>query len=300
MRKQKGFTIIELIVVIAIIAILAAIVLINVTQYINKGKDSAIKGDLSAIQTAANLFYTQNNDSYDGLLGNSSYLNAITAAEADNPSLTPTENGNDSNYCLSVTLNDKSNWCVDSSGFSGSSACGSSTFTCGIPDGSSIACTGNSSCENGNCQNGVCDSYSSGNEITPGGACIQTSDCQGGTAAICVNGSCAETDGNVCGYPGSSDSDCASGYCNNIGSCGPGDAGWCENCITSQDCGSGYSCGSDQDCGNTNAGYGVATCYPSDCISGVWQQNNFGNCGCASDSDCSSGQTCDLSSNTCN
>ena len=41
MNKQKGFTIIELIVVIAIIAILAAIVMVNVTQYINKGKDAA-------------------------------------------------------------------------------------------------------------------------------------------------------------------------------------------------------------------------------------------------------------------
>ena len=36
--SKKGFTIIELLVVIAIIAVLAAIVLVNVTKYINKGK----------------------------------------------------------------------------------------------------------------------------------------------------------------------------------------------------------------------------------------------------------------------
>ena len=48
MNKSKGFTIIELIVVIAIIAVLATIVLVNVTQYINRGKDAAIKGNLSS------------------------------------------------------------------------------------------------------------------------------------------------------------------------------------------------------------------------------------------------------------
>lgn len=53
MNKQKAFTIIELIVVIAIIAVLAAIVLVNVTQYINKGKDAAIQGDLSSVMTNA-------------------------------------------------------------------------------------------------------------------------------------------------------------------------------------------------------------------------------------------------------
>ncbi len=50
-NKSKGFTIIELIVVIAIIAILAAIVLVNVTQYINKAKDGAMEEELHTVQT---------------------------------------------------------------------------------------------------------------------------------------------------------------------------------------------------------------------------------------------------------
>jgi prepilin-type N-terminal cleavage/methylation domain-containing protein len=53
MKIQKGFTIIELVVVIAIIAILAAIVLINVAGYINKGKDAAIKSDMHTLITDA-------------------------------------------------------------------------------------------------------------------------------------------------------------------------------------------------------------------------------------------------------
>ena len=60
MNKQKGFTIIELIVVIAIIAVLAAIVLVNVTSYINKGKDAAIKGNLSSAMTNGAVYFDSN------------------------------------------------------------------------------------------------------------------------------------------------------------------------------------------------------------------------------------------------
>ena len=41
-----GFTLIELLVSIAVIATLAAIILFNIVQYINKGKDASIKGNL--------------------------------------------------------------------------------------------------------------------------------------------------------------------------------------------------------------------------------------------------------------
>jgi len=57
MNKNKGFTIIELIVVIAIIAVLASIVLVNVTQYINKGKNAAIKGNLSSAMVNAATYF---------------------------------------------------------------------------------------------------------------------------------------------------------------------------------------------------------------------------------------------------
>ena len=57
MNKSKGFTIIELIVVIAIIAVLAAIVLVNVTSYINKGKNAAIKGNLATMMTNAAVYF---------------------------------------------------------------------------------------------------------------------------------------------------------------------------------------------------------------------------------------------------
>jgi prepilin-type N-terminal cleavage/methylation domain-containing protein len=76
---SKGFTIIELIIVIAIIAVLAAIVLINVTTYINKGKSAAIKGNLDIIATNSALFYTNAGGSYTGLCRDASVTNPLTA-----------------------------------------------------------------------------------------------------------------------------------------------------------------------------------------------------------------------------
>jgi prepilin-type N-terminal cleavage/methylation domain-containing protein len=61
-RKQKGFTIIELIVVIGIITVLSAIVLVNVVQYTNKSKDAAIKADMDQLRTAGTVYLNTNGD----------------------------------------------------------------------------------------------------------------------------------------------------------------------------------------------------------------------------------------------
>lgn len=62
--KSNGFTLIELVVVVAIIAILSAVVLYTTTQYISKGKDSNIAGSLSVLVVAGESWYGGNNNSY--------------------------------------------------------------------------------------------------------------------------------------------------------------------------------------------------------------------------------------------
>lgn len=74
----KGFTIIELIVVVAIIAVLAAIVLVNVTAYINKGKNAAIMGNLSTIMTNGAVYIDSSTTGYDSFCTNA----AVTAPAA--------------------------------------------------------------------------------------------------------------------------------------------------------------------------------------------------------------------------
>ncbi len=64
MNKKKGFTLIELLVVIAIIGILSSIVLASLNSARNKGSDAAVKEGLNNLRAQAELFYSNNSDSY--------------------------------------------------------------------------------------------------------------------------------------------------------------------------------------------------------------------------------------------
>ena len=61
---QKGFTLIELLVVIAIIGILSSIVLASLSSARNKGRDAAIRSQLSSLRTQAEIFYNDHSNSY--------------------------------------------------------------------------------------------------------------------------------------------------------------------------------------------------------------------------------------------
>lgn len=63
---KNGFTLIELVVVITIVAVLSGIILVSVTQYISKGKDSGVIGNLAVLVPAGEAYYTGNSNSYIG------------------------------------------------------------------------------------------------------------------------------------------------------------------------------------------------------------------------------------------
>jgi type IV pilus assembly protein PilA len=79
--ESKGFTLVELLIVVAILGVLAAIVLPNVTGLTDEGQTEAAKAELVTVQTAMDTMMAKNS------------LTSVTATEAtDNMSAFPTGN----------------------------------------------------------------------------------------------------------------------------------------------------------------------------------------------------------------
>ena len=75
MKNKKGFTLIELIVVIAILGILAAVLVPSIGNYVNKSKEGVALSEAAAFRQAAQLAYVE-----AGLPGGVSLTDGLTAA----------------------------------------------------------------------------------------------------------------------------------------------------------------------------------------------------------------------------
>jgi len=66
MKKTKGFTLIELMIVVAIIGILAAIAIPKFADLIRKSKEGATKGSLASFRSAITIYYGEQEGIYPG------------------------------------------------------------------------------------------------------------------------------------------------------------------------------------------------------------------------------------------
>ena len=93
MKRSKGFTLIELMIVVAIIGILAAIAVPKFADLLRKANEGATKGNLGSIRSAISIYYGEQEGFFpkptaDGELGtiltmdNGKYLKEMPAAYA--------------------------------------------------------------------------------------------------------------------------------------------------------------------------------------------------------------------------
>lgn len=144
--QQKGFTFIELMVVIAIIGILSSIIMFSANQYINRGKDSNVAGNLAVLVPAGEAFYNVDN-TYTGFCESDAVKNAFNQISKPNTLSVCSTDPNHAGLCCNIgpdgiswaacaqqfTDPDKA-YCVDSRGIKKQigpiSACNASIVVC--------------------------------------------------------------------------------------------------------------------------------------------------------------------------
>lgn len=136
-KNKKGFTLVELLIVIAIIGILAAIVLINLNAARNKAKDAAIKSALQELRGAAEIEYdsagTYAAVCTTGDISTTGDFGRIRTSINGNGGTTAAScNAGASAFCAQSTLNVSGSWCIDSTGVSGSTADCDANYTCAV------------------------------------------------------------------------------------------------------------------------------------------------------------------------
>ncbi|MEK9185344.1 MAG: type II secretion system protein [Patescibacteria group bacterium] len=142
---KKGFTLIELMMVIAIIGILSAVVLTSLNNSRIKGYDSKIKQQLLGFRRAAEIYFTNQSplsygspvlDCVSGMFADTSAVNgnpnAYLQITGINPAPTIVCGATASQYAVKASLPGGGGWCVDYKGTSKSilagQVAGSATF----------------------------------------------------------------------------------------------------------------------------------------------------------------------------
>ena len=64
MKRSKGFTLIELMVVIVILGILSAVIAPRIPQFVDKAREGRTKGNMATLRSTLNIYYSDNEGVY--------------------------------------------------------------------------------------------------------------------------------------------------------------------------------------------------------------------------------------------
>jgi len=136
---KRGFTLVELLVVVAVIGILASIVLVSVGGGTTRAKDTRIISDLNMIRTAAEVIRVADGN-YVNVVNNSD-INTLMADMTAQNATAILRTGNAAGYCVEATMAGGKWGCVNS-GLTIVSNCTNVTSCAGANNGTptNIAC----------------------------------------------------------------------------------------------------------------------------------------------------------------
>lgn len=130
MKNNKGFTLIEMLVVIAIIGLLSSVVLVALGPSRNKAKDARIISDLNQARAAAETLFDPSTGVYPAatlIITAEPFASLNADLITNNDGTAMIINGGGTNaYAISAKLN-TGYYCVDSRGKTGTVSAGSAT-----------------------------------------------------------------------------------------------------------------------------------------------------------------------------